>query len=101
MFHVRLRVLPAPRSAVPSIFSTANNGSLAATGVTVVDTIPADFTYKSIGSIGNPAVPPTSVTGVTQGPGTVTFSVNDLADGGTASFFVTFFKKKIHKAFFL
>jgi uncharacterized repeat protein (TIGR01451 family) len=67
-----------------------NNGSLAATGVTVVDTIPADFTYKSIGSIGNPAVPPTSVTGVTQGPGTVTFSVNDLADGGTASFFVTF-----------
>lgn len=68
----------------------ANDGSIDSTGLTVVDTLPAGFTYRSIGSLADPNVPPTAVTNVTVGSGIVTFQMADLAAGDSTGFLVTF-----------
>jgi uncharacterized repeat protein (TIGR01451 family) len=65
-----------------------NNGVLTATGVTVQDVFPAGMTFGSIGTVGNPSLPPAGVTVTSTVGNTTTFGLTDLANGATRSFLV-------------
>ncbi len=67
-----------------------NNGPIAATGVTVIDTIPTGLTFDRVTSTANPLVAPAGVQGSTVGTGTVTFDIIDLASSAGTSFNVVF-----------
>lgn len=68
--------------------TVTNNGVLPATGITVQDVFPAGMTFGSIGTIGNPALPPAGVTVASTVGQITTFNLTDLANGATRSFLV-------------
>lgn len=65
-----------------------NNGLQDATGITVVDTLPAGLTFNSIGTVADPTVPPTGITNTSVDGNTVTFDLIDLANGESLSFLI-------------
>lgn len=65
-----------------------NNGVLPATGITVADVFPAGMTFASIGTVGNPGLPPAGVTVASTVGNTTTFNLTDLASGASRSFLV-------------
>ncbi len=68
--------------------TVTNNGVLPATGITVQDVFPAGMTFGSIGTVGNPALPPAGVTVASTVGQITTFNLTDLANGATRSFLV-------------
>jgi len=68
--------------------TVTNGGVLPATGLTVEDVFPAGMTFSSIGTVGNPGLPPAGVTVASTVGQTTTFNLTDLANGATRSFLV-------------
>ena len=68
--------------------TVTNNGVLPATGITVQDVFPAGMTFGSIGTVGNPALPPAGVTVASTVGQTTTFNLTGMASGATRSFLV-------------
>ncbi len=84
---VSLDVSGSARTATFRIDVT-NNGLQDATGIVVVDTLPAGLTFNSIGTVADPSVPPTGVTNTSVDGNTVTLDLIDLSNGESLSFLI-------------
>ena len=61
--------------------TVTRDGLTDATGVTIVDTLPTGMTFNSIGSVGDPQLPPAAVTGISEEGNEVTILLADIPAG--------------------